>query len=172
MTSGEDSLGLTDLVLFGNHSNACKFTPTGGKIWVRTKLILPDEYNPLHPAASDPSPPATTPNEIVVDPTAEPNVPVPSLSVKHLHMHNAPPGTAPALERIVVRIEVEDTGVGIRRKDMVDNRLFSPYVQTDIGRFQGGKGTGLGLALSKHIIRLSNGRSVQAQSLACCLKRC
>ncbi|KAG8908472.1 hypothetical protein FRC00_011193 [Tulasnella sp. 408] len=73
-------------------------------------------------------------------------------------MHNAPPGTTPALERIVVRIEVEDTGVGIRRKDMVDNRLFSPYVQTDIGRFQGGKGTGLGLALSKHIIRLSNGR--------------
>ncbi|KAG8975849.1 hypothetical protein FRC05_005059 [Tulasnella sp. 425] len=139
-------------------SNACKFTPTGGKIWVRTKLILPDEYNPLHPAASDHAPPATTPNGTVVDPTADPNVPVPSLSVKHLHMHNAPPGTAPALERIVVRIEVEDTGVGIRRKDMVDNRLFSPYVQTDIGRFQGGKGTGLGLALSKHIIRLSNGR--------------
>lgn len=55
-------------------------------------------------------------------------------------------------------MEVEDTGVGIRRKDMVDNRLFSPYVQTDIGRFQGGKGTGLGLALSKHIVRLSGGR--------------
>ncbi|KIO26491.1 carbohydrate-binding module family 1 protein [Tulasnella calospora MUT 4182] len=139
-------------------SNACKFTPTGGKIWVRTKLILPDEYNPLHPSASEPPPPVTTPKETVDEPSTEGNVPPPSLSVKHLNMHNSPPGTTPTLERIVVRIEVEDTGVGIRRKDMVDNRLFSPYVQTDIGRFQGGKGTGLGLALSKHIIRLSGGR--------------
>lgn len=45
-------------------------------------------------------------------------------------------------EIIVVRIEVEDTGVGIRPKDMVDGRLFSAYVQTEIGKKQGGKGTG------------------------------
>lgn len=50
------------------------------------------------------------------------------------------------LEQIVVRIEVEDTGVGIRRKDLVDNRLFSAFNQTEVGRLQGGKGTGLGLA--------------------------
>lgn len=79
------------------------------------------------------------------------------LSAGQLRLHNA---SAHDLvpDRIVIRIEVEDTGVGIKRKDMVDNRLFSPYVQTDIGRFQGGKGTGLGLALSKHIVRLSGGR--------------
>ncbi|KZO98776.1 hypothetical protein CALVIDRAFT_596401 [Calocera viscosa TUFC12733] len=59
---------------------------------------------------------------------------------------------------IVVRIEVRDTGVGIKPRDLVDNRLFSPYVQTEIGRFQGGKGTGLGLALVRNIVKLSGGR--------------
>ena len=38
------------------------------------------------------------------------------------------------------------------------NRLFSPYVQTEIGRRQGGKGSGLGLALVRQIVKLSNGR--------------
>jgi signal transduction histidine kinase len=45
-------------------------------------------------------------------------------------------------EIIVVRIEVQDTGVGIRPKDMQGGRLFSAYVQTEIGKKQGGKGTG------------------------------
>ncbi|KAF8308343.1 hypothetical protein DL93DRAFT_2171193 [Clavulina sp. PMI_390] len=63
-----------------------------------------------------------------------------------------------ARKTIVVRIEVHDTGVGIKPRDMIDNRLFSPYVQTEIGRHQGGKGTGLGLALVRHIVKLSGGR--------------
>ena len=78
------------------------------------------------------------------------------LSARQLSLHDSK--HRGPLDTIIVRIEVEDTGVGIRRKDMVDNRLFSPYVQTDIGRSQGGKGTGLGLALSKNIVRLSGGR--------------
>lgn len=45
-------------------------------------------------------------------------------------------------ELIVVRLEVQDTGVGIRPKDMASGRLFSAYVQTEIGKKQGGKGTG------------------------------
>ena len=59
-----------------------------------------------------------------------------------------------------MRIEVHDTGVGIRGRELVDGgrRLFSPYVQTEIGRVQGGKGSGLGLALVRHIVRLSHGR--------------
>ena len=40
----------------------------------------------------------------------------------------------------------------------ISNRLFSPYVQTEIGRRQGGKGSGLGLALVRQIVKLSNGR--------------
>jgi len=71
-----------------------------------------------------------------------------------------PPGPGGNGNRIVVRIEVHDTGVGIRGRDLVDGgrRLFSPYVQTEIGRVQGGKGSGLGLALVRHIVRLSHGR--------------
>ncbi|KAL7421501.1 hypothetical protein Q5752_003270 [Cryptotrichosporon argae] len=71
------------------------------------------------------------------------------------------PGPAPG-ERVrakaVVRVEVHDTGVGLRNEDLTDGKLFSPYVQTEIGRRQGGKGTGLGLALVRQIVRLSGGR--------------
>jgi osomolarity two-component system sensor histidine kinase SLN1 len=59
-------------------------------------------------------------------------------------------------DKIVVRIEVSDTGVGIAPGDAQD--LFSAYVQTEVGRAQGGKGTGLGLALVRHIVKLSGGR--------------
>lgn len=58
----------------------------------------------------------------------------------------------------IIRIEIHDTGVGLSLSDVRDNRLFSPYVQTEIGRRQGGKGSGLGLALVTQIVKLSKGR--------------
>lgn len=60
--------------------------------------------------------------------------------------------------KAVVRVEVRDTGVGIAKEDLDDGQLFSPYVQTEIGRRQGGKGSGLGLALIRQLIQLSGGR--------------
>lgn len=69
------------------------------------------------------------------------------------------PKSAPAPPRkALIRVEVHDTGVGLSLSDMRDNRLFSPYVQTEIGRRQGGKGSGLGLALIMQIVKLSRGR--------------
>ncbi|KAG8820383.1 hypothetical protein FRC17_010171 [Serendipita sp. 399] len=68
------------------------------------------------------------------------------------------PAVAVPVEQIVIRIEVRDTGSGIKKRDIKDAKLFSPYVQTEIGRHQGGKGTGLGLALVRRIVKLSGGR--------------
>ncbi|KAG8974906.1 hypothetical protein FRC05_006583, partial [Tulasnella sp. 425] len=157
-------------------SNACKFTPTGGRITVRTKLLLPgfgagedgttavgdSSPTPIKPRTDedddDDCPPLGNDDDDFEnrDPRASHDIEVPPLTGERLAALES--RVSPCQDHIVIRIEVEDTGVGIRRRDMVDNKLFSPYVQTDLGRFQGGKGTGLGLALSKHIVRLSGGR--------------
>lgn len=58
----------------------------------------------------------------------------------------------------IVRIEIRDTGVGIHADDLTESRLFSPYHQTSAGLAQTGKGSGLGLALVRKIVKLSGGR--------------
>ncbi|KAJ7656255.1 hypothetical protein DFH06DRAFT_468406 [Mycena polygramma] len=140
-------------------SNATKFTPSGGRITISTKLIHP---TPAEIAYSEglPSAPGT--------PAAEPEPPLTSaslaskrghghaLSATHLSQHNLANGAD--LKSIVVRIEVTDTGYGITRRDMDECNLFSAFNQTEQGKQQGGKGTGLGLALVRQIVKLSGGR--------------
>ena len=58
-----------------------------------------------------------------------------------------------------VRVSVNDTGVGISRDDLP--RVFERFYKVDKAR--SGEGTGLGLALVKHII-LSHGGDVSAES--------
>lgn len=64
---------------------------------------------------------------------------------------------AEPLERTVpvVRCEVSDTGVGIRPE--VQARLFQPFAQGESPASHGFGGTGLGLVISKNIIRLMGG---------------
>ncbi|KAJ6619945.1 hypothetical protein B0H10DRAFT_1912522 [Mycena sp. CBHHK59/15] len=136
-------------------SNATKFTPAGGRITISTRLIHPT----LEVAYSEG--PSTPPAE------TEPSIRSPgcarekghTLSTSHLSQHNLATGTnAVELKTIVVRIEVTDTGYGITRRDMDECNLFSAFNQTEQGKQQGGKGTGLGLALVRQIVKLSGGR--------------
>jgi PAS domain S-box-containing protein len=54
------------------------------------------------------------------------------------------------------RLEVEDTGIGIRREDT--QRLFVEFQQLDAGTAKKYAGTGLGLALTKRIVEAQGGQ--------------
>ncbi|KAF8645083.1 hypothetical protein AX16_008141 [Volvariella volvacea WC 439] len=177
-------------------SNACKFTPPGGTLTVRTRLIMPEEADATQ--ASDtksdkvngkPDTRRSHKYDVYSEKTperVEHTTRLRSGSVRRVHRRKssrklerkrvsfdkdnksttAEPSCKPeeALAPvsgpnwIVVRIEVKDTGSGIRRRDLEQNKLFSAFTQTEQGRQQGGKGTGLGLALVRQIVKLSGGR--------------
>jgi signal transduction histidine kinase len=67
---------------------------------------------------------------------------------------------APQAGQAFFRLEVEDTGIGIAAGEMP--RLFQEFAQLPNSR-QAGQGTGLGLALTRHIVEAQGG-SVAAQS--------
>ncbi|TFK71678.1 hypothetical protein BDN72DRAFT_895509 [Pluteus cervinus] len=130
-------------------SNACKFTPSGGTLTVTTRLVLP-----VLPEFQDGSSHAHG-SEACCE-TA--GVGHHRLSHTHLSLHDMAHSKPKPVDNIVVRVEVTDTGYGIRRRDLARNKLFSAFNQTEQGRRQGGKGTGLGLALVRQIVKLSGGR--------------
>eukprot|EP01034_Spumella_vulgaris_P027841 gene27841-34622_t len=55
----------------------------------------------------------------------------------------------------VIRVEVVDSGPGITAENLP--KLFGQYVQFDANTLQGGKGSGLGLWLSKAIVEMHGG---------------
>jgi osomolarity two-component system sensor histidine kinase SLN1 len=150
-------------------SNACKFTNAGGKLTITTRLIYPtpemcEKAGPeaiTETTRSRIGSMSSQENFISNDETADEDNNEGGSALKHslVEMHNKSHlPSSHGLERIVVRIEVQDTGHGIGFEDMSDGRLFSAFIQTEQGRRQGGKGTGLGLALVRQIVKLSGGR--------------
>jgi PAS domain S-box-containing protein len=59
-------------------------------------------------------------------------------------------------ESIMLKIEIEDTGSGIRKEDK--NRLFKDYAQIEHEGYTKNKGSGLGLAICKQLVELMDGQ--------------
>lgn len=60
------------------------------------------------------------------------------------------------LGQILLKIEVEDTGIGIRESDM--DKLFLNFTRVDEQKNRSIEGTGLGLSLTKNLVELMGGQ--------------
>lgn len=117
--------------------NAFKFTPAGGTVTIKTKLVIPSPDGPVKtrrgastplPTSNSRSPPLSRSHSHkrdvrkvgVVDEKGK--AVHGGISADLLKQHNDK--TKP-LEKVVVRIEVSDTGCGIHEKEMHEIKLFS-----------------------------------------------
>lgn len=102
------------------NSNACKFTPSGGKLTIKTRLIIP-----TLPIRMD-----NTGNEVLSEKRIDVESDVQSpLSTNCLSQHDMQQNKpSSSLEWIAVRIEVTDTGYGIKAQDMARSKLFCEYL--------------------------------------------
>jgi len=123
--------------------NAFKFTPAGGTVSIKTKLVMPSSDDPakysqsasspfLTPPAPQKSPPISrshsrkrqTKKGSTVEDSGKAG-----LSADLLSQHNTIDNEkAKSLERFVVRIEISDTGCGIHEKEMHQIKLFSEFL--------------------------------------------
>lgn len=121
-------------------SNACKFTPTGGQVCLSTSLLQVQ----MPESTSNPSS------------TEKLAIRTPDMAEKGIsHLSEA---ESSGRRRLIIRFSVTDTGPGISLGDLQAQTLFTPFVQTSVGKALGGKGSGLGLAIVRQIVKLSGGR--------------
>jgi osomolarity two-component system sensor histidine kinase SLN1 len=128
-------------------SNACKFTPPGGRLRIATKLIVPACSHHGSSPGQCSEVDETEKGKYTQDGTVE----VSELSASSLDQHDQ--SHEPRRDRIVVRIEVTDTGYGIPPEEMVQSKLFCTF------HIFLSSGVVLTLRTQRHLIKQNKGNS-------------
>jgi osomolarity two-component system, sensor histidine kinase SLN1 len=169
-------------VLINLVSNSCKFTPPGGKVELRIRCMgeieqqVGDESRassfsqrgsarasrPRHrvgssSAHSASSVPSTTNVNKTASGTALAINPLDPKATPHVHIRERSPTPPPPNARSFwFEFEVEDTGPGIA--EHMQQKIFEPFVQGDLGLSKKYGGTGLGLSICSQLATIMGGQ--------------
>ncbi|KAI0171260.1 hypothetical protein BJ166DRAFT_217991 [Pestalotiopsis sp. NC0098] len=163
-------------------SNSLKFTPSGGRVSVRIQCIgeVEPHFDESRSSSfsrgsnragrtrhrmgsgsnrsnhSGSSKGATTPQQHRAVGTALSINPMDPKATPHVHIRErSPTPPPPGARSYMFEIEVEDTGPGI--PEHMQQRVFEPFVQGDLGLSKKFGGTGLGLSICHQLAGLMGG---------------
>jgi hypothetical protein len=131
-------------------SNALKFTQRGGAVTLRARLVAE-----ALPAAA--SLPAASSAALSWQAQTSSSLPASSSTGEASAAEAAAEAAAliPAGALAAVEFSVADSGCGIAPEDQ--GRLFEAYAHLRSGDLQSGRGSGLGMSISKHLVELMGG---------------